>query len=311
MRVLVTGGLGYLGHAVTLELQAAGHDVTVMTRGRTDAKPPAAAELVVGDIRDRARVAAIVRTGNFDGVCHLAAVTQGRESFADPLTYWDVNTGGTLNLLLALDRFKHERQPARFVFASSHVVYGAGHEGTLAENLPLQPNSPYGASKAAAEDIVNAYAATGGINAVVLRVFNLAGAAGEVGDTDTARIIPNVFRAISGQANHVMLNGDGSAVRDFVHVMDAAAAFRAAIESPSAGNAHIFNVASGHGNSVAEIIATSEQVTGRHVPIIRNPSKPEAQSLVADIELITSKLGWLPRRSNLTTMISDAWAVWL
>ncbi|MEV8514751.1 NAD-dependent epimerase/dehydratase family protein [Dactylosporangium sp. NPDC051484] len=133
MRVLVTGGLGYLGHAVTLELQAAGHDVVVMTRGRADAKPPVGAELVEGNIRDRERVAEIVKAGHFEGVCHLAAVTQGRESFADPLTYWDVNTGGTLNLLLALDAVKHERPPARFVFASSHVVYGASYEGALTE----------------------------------------------------------------------------------------------------------------------------------------------------------------------------------
>lgn len=148
MRVLVTGGLGYLGHAVVLELQAAGHEVTVMTRGRADAKPPAGAELVKGDIRDRDRVAEIVRAGNFEGVCHLAAVTQGRESFADPLTYFDVNIGGTLNLLLALDAVKQEHAPARFVFASSHVVYGADYEGALTEDLPPRPNSPYGQSKA-------------------------------------------------------------------------------------------------------------------------------------------------------------------
>ncbi|MER7003569.1 NAD-dependent epimerase/dehydratase family protein [Dactylosporangium sp. NPDC000555] len=310
MRVLVTGGLGYLGHAVTLELQAAGHNVTVMTRGRADAKPPASAELAVGDIRDRERVAEIVQAEQFDGVCHLAAVTQGRESFADPLTYWDVNTGGTLNLLLAIDAVKHERPPARFVFASSHVVYGASYEGALTEDLAPRPNSPYGASKAAAEDLVRAYAATGAIGAVTLRCFNLAGAVGGLGDTDTARIIPNVFRAITGQLEHVTLNGTGSAVRDFVHVRDAASAVLSALNATRAGESQNYNIASGHGVSVAEIIEAAEATAGRAVPVRRNPPQPEAQHLVADVTLAARDLGWTPSHSSLSEIITDAWSAW-
>ncbi|UAC02266.1 SDR family NAD(P)-dependent oxidoreductase [Dactylosporangium vinaceum] len=271
MRVLVTGGLGYLGHAVTLELQSAGHEVTVMTRGRADAKPRAGAELVEGDIRDRERVADIVKTGHFDGVCHLAAVTQGRESFADPLTYWDVNTGGTLNLLLALDAVKHERAPIRLVNASSHVVYGAEYQETLTEDLPARPNSPYSASKAAAEDLVRAYASTGAIGAITLRCFNLAGAVGGLGDTDTARIIPNVFRAITGQLDHLTINGPGSAVRDFVHVRDAASAVLSALNAAQIGECRTYNIASGQGVSVAEIIKAAEAASGRAVPVQHNP----------------------------------------
>jgi UDP-glucose 4-epimerase len=308
VRVLVTGGLGYLGHAVVLELQSADHEVTVMTRGRADAKPPAGAELATGDIRDRDRVADIVRAGNFEGVCHLAAVTQGRESFADPLTYFDVNTGGTLNLLLALDTVKHERPPARLVFASSHVVYGADYEGALTEDLPPRPNSPYGESKVAAEAIVNAYAATGAISAVILRVFNLAGAVNGVGDTDTARIIPNIFRAITGQLDHVTLNGTGSATRDFVHVRDAADAFGRAIVA--SGALQRYNIASGHGVSVAEIIQAAEAVTGQSVPVKHSPPKPEAQQLVADVTKAKADLGWSPRQSTVREIISDAWDVW-
>ncbi|WP_433051712.1 NAD-dependent epimerase/dehydratase family protein [Dactylosporangium sp. CS-033363] len=310
MRVLVTGGLGYLGHAVTLELQAAGHEVTVMTRGRADAKPPAGAELVEGDIRDREGVAGIVRAGQYDGVCHLAAVTQGRESFADPLTYWDVNTGGTLNLLLALDAVKHELAPVRLVYASSHVVYGADYQETLTEDLPMRPNSPYGASKAAAEDLVRAYAATGAVDAITLRFFNLAGAVDGLGDTDTARIIPNVFRAITGQLEYVTLNGTGSAVRDFVHVRDAAGAVLSAVNAARPGECHTYNIASGRGVSVADIIKAAEMVSGREVPVRHNPPKPEAQHLVADVARATHDLSWTPRHSSLDEIIRDAWNTW-
>jgi UDP-glucose 4-epimerase len=310
VRVLVTGGLGYLGHATVLELQAAGHDVVVMTRGRADAKPPAGAELAEGDIRDRNRVAEIVKAERFEGVCHLAAVTQGRESFADPLTYWDVNAGGTLNLLLALDGVKHERPPARFVFASSHVVYGASYEGALSEDLAPRPNSPYGSSKAAAEDLVRAYAATGAIGAVTLRCFNLAGAVDGIGDTDTARIIPNVFRAITGELEHVTLNGTGSAVRDFVHVRDAASAVLSALNAAHVGESPTYNIASGRGVSVAEIITAAEASAGRPVPVRNNPPKPEAQHLVADVALAARDLGWTPHHSSLNEIITDAWNAW-
>ncbi|WP_432838885.1 NAD-dependent epimerase/dehydratase family protein [Dactylosporangium sp. CA-092794] len=310
MRVLVTGGLGYLGHATMLELQAAGHDVVVMTRGRADAKPPAGAELAEGDIRDRKRVAEIVKAEQFEGVCHLAAVAQGRESFADPLTYWDVNTAGTLNLLMALDAVKHDRPPARFVFASSHVVYGANYDGALSEDLAPRPNSPYGASKAAAEDLVRAYAATGAIGAVTLRCFNLAGAVDGHGDIDTARIIPNVFRAITGQLEHVTLNGTGSAVRDFVHVRDAASAVLSALNATRVGESRTYNIASGHGVSVAEIIEAAQMASGRAVPVRRNPPQPEAQHLVADVTLAARDLGWTPRHSALDEIIADAWNAW-
>lgn len=311
MRVLVTGGLGYLGHATVLELLAAGHDVTVMTRGRTGAKPPAGAELVEGDIRDRERVAEIVRVGQFDDVCHFAAVTQGRESFADPLTYWGVNVGGTLNLLLALDAVKHERAPARLVFASSHVVYGPEYEGALTEDLPPRPNSPYGASKAAAEDLVRAYAATGAIGVVTLRCFNLAGAVDGRGDTDTARIIPNVFRAITGQLEHVTLNGTGSAVRDFVHVRDAALAILTALDAAREGESRTYNIASGRGVSVADIIAAAEAESGRKVPVRRNPPQPEAQHVIADVSRAARDLGWSPQHSSLNEIIADAWHAWV
>ena len=151
MRVLVTGGLGFLGHAVTLDLLAAGHQVTVLTRGTSDRKPPAGADLTTGDICDRQGMAELFQDGDYGGVVHLAALTSGRDSFADPLAYFDVNTGGTLNLLMAIDQLRHERPPVSFVFASTNIVYGSQRTGALSEDLDPHPESPYAASKVAAE----------------------------------------------------------------------------------------------------------------------------------------------------------------
>ncbi|GAB3157626.1 UDP-glucose 4-epimerase GalE [Micromonospora sonneratiae] len=310
MHVLVTGGLGFLGHAVTLDLLAVGNRVTVMSRGRADSKPAPGAELVTGDIRDRVRVTQIVQAGEYDGVVHLAALTSGRDSFADPLGYFDVNAGGTLNLLMALDSVRDTRPPASLVFTSTNIVYGSQHSGALSEELAVHPESPYAASKVAAEQMVSAYAATGAIGAVTVRPFNIAGAVDGVGDTDPARIIPNVFRAITGQLDHVTLNGDGSAVRDFVHVADVATGIRLAISACTPGSSQTVNLGSGVGTSMAEVVAAAEQVTGHSVAVHRMPPRPEPPKLVADISRARSALGWQPERTELVQTLSDAWKVW-
>lgn len=280
MRVLVTGGHGHLGRAVCRALDAGGHQVVVLSR-RTGV-----------DVRDRAGVAVAVETAQPDAVCHLAALTQARESFADPLAYFDVNAGGTLNLLLALDR------TIPFVLASSSIVYGGQHTtAALAEDLDTHPESPYAASKVAAEEMVRA------IGGVVLRCFNVAGGR----DTDPTRIIPNVFRAVTGELPHVTLNGDGSATRDFVHVEDAAQAVLDAVEKARPGT---YNIGSGTGTSMAEIIAVAERVTGERVPVKHSPARPEPPHLVADITRAKTTLGWEPRHSTLEHILTDAWAAW-
>lgn len=310
MHILVTGGLGFLGHAVTTDLLGNGHRVTVLTRGRAAVKPVPGADLVEGDIRDRQRITELVAAGRFDGVCHLAALTQGRASLADPLTYYDVNVGGALNLLIALDAVKNVSKPVALVFASTNIVYGSTRTGALSEDLEPHPESPYAASKVSAEQLIAAYAATGALGAVSLRCFNIAGAVDGVGDTDTARIIPNVFRALTGALPHVTMNGDGSAVRDFVHVRDVAVAFRLALAACRPGTHEALNVGSGAGSSMAEVVATAEAVVGRGVPVVRNPPKPEPQTLTADISRAKAMLGWAPERSALTTIVSDAWQAW-
>ncbi|WP_329109363.1 GDP-mannose 4,6-dehydratase [Micromonospora sp. NBC_01699] len=310
MHVLVTGGLGFLGHAVSVDLLTAGHRVTVLSRRKTAARLAAGAELATGDLRDRVRLARIVALGGFDGVCHLAAMTSARDSFADPLTYFDVNTVGTLNLLKAFEQASEERPATSFVLASTNIVYGSRPVGALAEDLDVHAESPYAASKVAAEQLVAAQAALGVIGAVTLRCFNLAGAVDGVGDADPGRIIPNVFRAMTGQLPHVTLNGGGAAVRDFVHVADAARAFRLALERTRPGGHQVLNIGSGTGTSMVEVVTSAQQVTGIPVQVRRLPFKPEPSTLTADITRAGATLGWQPEHSTLPRILSDAWAAW-
>ena len=255
-------------------------------------------------MRDRARLREVVIDGRFDAVCHLAALTRARDSFADPLGFYDVNLGGTLNLLMALDE-----APARLVFTSTNVVYGSQQGGVaLSEDTPPHPESPYAASKAAAEQLVTAYAATGAIGAVILRPFNIAGAVDGVTDPDPGRIIPSVMRVVTGEHSQLTLHGDGSAVRDFVHVTDVADAVRLSLSAAEPGTSAIYNIGSGVGTSMAQVVATAEGVTGRTVPTEHLPPRNEPHKLVADNRRALRELGWTPRRSDMTQIIRDAWA---
>jgi UDP-glucose 4-epimerase len=308
MRVLVTGGLGFVGRAVASGLAGAGHRVDVLSRGGNGAVPPAGTDLIEADIRDRSRVAEVLARGRYDGICHLAALTRARDSVTDPLSYYDVNVGGTLNLLMALKAGAPVGdRPVRFVFASTSVVYGSQRTGALGEDLPPRPESPYGASKVAAEQLVGYHAATGEVSAVTLRCFNVAGAFDGYPDTDPTRIIPNVLRAARGELPRVTVNGDGSAVREFTHVVDVASAFRLALEAAVPPADAVFNVGTGRGVSVREVIETAERVTGRQVPVEHLAPRPEPHTLVCDPGRLIREFGWQPAHSSLADIVRDAW----
>jgi UDP-glucose 4-epimerase len=167
--------------------------------------------------------------------------------------------------------------------------------------------APYRGSKAAAEQLIAYAAAAGIVSAVTLRCFNVAGAAGGYTDTDPTRIIPNIVRAIRGEIPHVTVNGDGSAVREFTHVLDVATAFRLAVEAAVTG-VRVYNVGTGDGVRMRDVIAAAERVAGVPVPVEHLPPKPEPHTLISDPQRLMHDLDWRPRHSELSTILSDALA---
>lgn len=311
LRVLVTGGLGYVGRAVAGRLVEAGHRVTVLAREPVDeaADAPEGAAVAAGDVTDADAVWALVQAGRFDAVCHLAALVRVRESFQEPLRYWDVNLNGTLHLLRALaDVTEHTGRPARLVFASSGSVYGHTDGRPVAENHPAAPTNPYGAAKLAAERLIGDQARTGALGAITLRMFSAAGAAGGRPDPDDSRILPKTLAVAAGRFPHVEVNGDGSAVRDLAHVADVADAWLLALEAATPGEHRIYNAGTGVGTSIREIIATVERVTGRTVGVMHRPAANEAKALLADTTRSRGELGWIPARSGIERIVADAWS---
>lgn len=306
MRVLVTGAFGFIGTAVGRRLALAGHDVVAVTSRPLGAAPapPFPCQVVRADLRDERSVRATLADAGPDAVCHLAGLGKVRESFEHPEEYHTVNAGGTKTLVNALTATATGR---RFVFASSVGVYGVPERQPVAEDAPLLPTSPYGESKVAAEQAIETAALDGAIGAVRLRIFNAAGAVAGVADTDLSRVIPKALAVAAGLATHVEVNGDGSAVRDFVHVDDVASAFLLALENGCRpGKAPAYNVGA-TAASVAEILTVAREVTGRPVPVVRNPPRNEPRVLISDHTRIGAELGWSPARSALREIVADAW----
>jgi len=306
MRVLVTGAFGFVGTAVARRLALAGHDVVALTSRPAGLRLPAgdAGEVRRADVRDQRAVRAAV--AGVAAVCHLAGLSRVRESFERPAEYQAVNAGGTKTLLTALAAEAAERgAPARFVFASSAAVCGVPRRQPVTEDVPLAPISPYGRSKADAEQAVAA-AADGTLGTARLRIFNVAGAVAGVTDTDLTRVIPKALAVADGRAPCFTMNGDGGAVRDYVHVDDVAAAFALALDACRPGSSAVYNVGA-TAASVADVIAAAEQVTGRRITVIRNPPGDEPPLLIADRTRISRELGWEPGRSSLRQIITDAW----
>ena len=298
MRVLVTGAGGYLGRAVVEALDHAGHEPVAMVHSDRSTVP-ADVETRPGDLLRADSLADAVR--GVDAVCHLAGLTRARESWDQPLRYFAVNVSGTLALLDAMAA----SGAGVVVFASTGSIYGTPELQPMSEDLPDAPPHPYAASKQAAESAIEWQARAGGLGAVVLRLFNVAAGA----DPDPTRIVPRVLAVAAGESPSVEVNGDGSAVRDFLHVNDAAQAFVAALDAgPRVGAFRRYTVGSGVGTSVRDVVTAAQRVTGRPVPVVHRPPAVEPQALVCDPARAAAELGWKPRRSDLDTIVGDAWA---
>ena len=302
MRVLVTGATGFIGRAVVRQLTTAGHSVVGFAR----TSRPCSCELRTGDILDQAALGHAVE--DVDAVCHLAALIQVRESFEEPVRYFRVNVTGTLNLLDAMNaEAQRSGHRLRLVFASTGAVYGTPEKQPITEAQEPAPSSPYGASKLAAETAVGYQAALGTLSAITLRTFNVAGAVDGHSDPDTTRIIPRALLVAAGQADRFNVNGDGSAIREYTHIGDLACAYAAALDVTASAGHRIYNVGSGVGVSVREVIEVTERITGRPVPVHWGPPAREPRELRADSSRIKTDLGWQPSRSSLETIVADAW----
>ncbi|OLF16326.1 NAD-dependent epimerase/dehydratase family protein [Actinophytocola xanthii] len=300
MRVLVTGATGFVGYAVVAALAERGHAVTAL--GRRGNAPPGADRLVRADVRDADAVAAAA--AGADAVCHLAALVRVRDSFAEPLEYWRTNLVGTLNVLSAL---RTRAEPARLVLSSTAAVYGSPRRQPVDEDQPADPRNPYAATKLAADLAAADLAASGAVGAVSLRAFNVAGAAAGRADTELTRLIPKVLAVRAGNAPELVVNGDGSAERDFLHVADLADAFVRALDACVPGRWRAYTVGSGRRTTIRDVLAVAEEVTAGPVPVRFAPAADEPPVLVADPTRARTELGWHPVRSDLPTILGDAW----
>jgi UDP-glucose 4-epimerase len=309
LRILITGGTGFLGRAITLELISHGHDVSVLSRGILPVALPPEVRHIHADLTDRAATETVFENP-VDAVIHLVGRTNARESFSDPVGYYSANVATTINLLSALRRTASSSEPAKVVFASTHAVYGSQTAGRVAESDLIQPESPYAASKVSAEQLIRFAADSGEIQAVVLRYFNIAGAIRGISDPDQSRIIPRIVRAAMAD-EEIRLNGGGRSQRDFVHVADAAAAARLAVEGVKPGAAQLYNVGTGQGTAVSSMVDEASAILGFEIRRRLLPPANEPEIVVADIKLITAELGWRPtERSAIGEIMSDVIAEW-
>ena len=312
MKLLVTGGAGYVGSVCAAVLVEAGHDVTIIDNFLTGNRYAVheKARLVEGDVRDLADE--VLSEGGFDGVIHFAARSLVGESVEIPADYWQHNLVTTLALLDAM----RAHGVNNLVFSSTAATYGEPDEVPITENMPTHPTNPYGATKLAIDYAIGCYAQAYGLGATSLRYFNVAGAYGDIGENREVEthLIPLVLQVALGHRDKIFIFGedyptaDGTAVRDYIHIRDLADAHVLALESNQPGTHRIYNLGSGEGYSVRQVIDMCREVTGHPIPAELAPRRAgDPATLVASSEKIKAELGWNPTRTDLRTIITDAW----
>lgn len=315
MKVLVTGGAGYIGSHVVKQLGEAGHDIVVydnlstghgwaVTHGR----------LVPGDLADSERLERLFAEEGFEAVLHFAASIVVPESVSNPLKYYSNNTRNTLNLLTIIDR----HSVPQLVFSSTAAVYGMPEVKEIDEQTPLLPINPYGASKMMSERMIQDLAAASGLKYTILRYFNVAGAdlQSRIGQAtpEATHLIKVACECVTGARTGMKVFGtdyetrDGTCIRDYIHVDDLASAHVAALDFMSrGGGSNIFNCGYGRGFTVKEVIDTVKRLSGKDFPVEetgRRDGDPDA--LIARSDRIRAVLGWTPRHDDLDVIVKSA-----
>lgn len=317
MNVLVTGGAGYIGGTVVRLLLAGGHSVTIFDN-LSHAKRSAVAEgatFVEGELADKELVLKTLREGAFDGVLHFAALIEAGESMVVPETFFRNNTATTLTLLEAM----LEVGPRRLVFSSTAACYGEPEKTPILEDAKLEPTNAYGESKLLVEYMLRWMNKIHGFRYASLRYFNVAGAIEGYGEAHEpeSHIIPLILDAAMGRRKNIKIFGqdyptkDGTCVRDYVHVKDLAEAHLlalGALTDETRPSRMIYNIGTGSGFTVREVIDAARRVTGAEIPVEECPRRPgDPAVLVAGSDRIKSELGWNPTSGDLDTILSSAW----
>lgn len=314
MNYFVTGGAGYIGGTVSRLLLERGHHVTIfdsLCHSKRDAVP-ASATFVEGDLHNAALLTNTLANGRFDGVLHFAALIEAGESMKRPDIYFRNNTAGTLSLLECMQATGTQK----LVFSSTAACYGEPKRTPIQETDDLQPTNAYGESKLLSEHMMRWFSTRMGLRFVALRYFNVAGAIPGYGEAHEpeSHLIPLVLDAAMGLRDNIRIYGedyptpDGTCVRDYVHVADLAEAHILAMNSLQTQDSAVYNVGSGSGFTVREIIESAKRVTGRDIPVVvedRRPGDPAV--LVASSQKIQRELGWSPKFGDVDSILGSAW----
>jgi UDP-glucose 4-epimerase len=315
MKILVTGGAGYIGGTLTRLLLAEGHAVTVydnLCHSKRLAIAPHA-EFIEGEVADRALLEQTLRQGRFDGVMHFAALIEAGESMKRPEIYFRNNTAATLSLLEAMLATGHDR----LVFSSTAACYGEPETTPILENAKLAPTNPYGESKLLVEQMLRWMNVSHGLKYASLRYFNVAGAIEGYGEAHEpeSHLIPLILDVALGRRANIKILGkdyptkDGTCIRDYIHVRDLAEAHLLALGALSEARSRlIYNIGNGQGFTVLEVIESVRRVTGRPIAVEECPRRPgDPAVLVASSEKIKAELGWRPKFAELDQIIASAW----
>lgn len=315
MKVLVTGGAGYIGGTVSRLLLERGHEVTIFDN-LCHSKRSAVAEgarFVHGELANQPHVEQTLTEGKFDGVMHFAALIEAGESMQKPEIFFRNNTATTLTLLEAMLKVG----PRRLVFSSTAACYGEPETTPILEDAPLKPTNPYGESKLLVEHMLRWLNQIHGLHYASLRYFNVAGAIPGYGEAHEpeSHLIPLILDVALGRRASIKIFGedyptkDGTCVRDYIHVEDLAEAHLLALHALEGTSKMIYNIGNGQGFTVREVIESVRRVTGRPITVVEDPRRPgDPAVLVASSEKIKAELGWAPRFADLDTIVKSAWA---